>query len=440
MRALALLLPLAHAASISVAPEALVAEAAASKRGDEQLQFVHIPKTGGSSIVEMGNKVGVRWGDRRVNWPGQRHGEDTLAACSGGCKGTQQPCSPWHLPPAFFEARKIHPNPYEEQNSFCVARHPYARAVSQYVWNMQVTMRGASDKELNEACTATRMNSQILEGLARRNASLALAAGGRTINSLAAEEDCHWLPLVAYTKGESGCKVVLNTETLAEDFDELVDTQPHKGNPLAKLPKMVHNKSEHFCKLDVSELNTAARKALAEVYAEDIEMFGYSPDAPHALPMKGAFKLNKARAAKGGPSKDEVKELKSEAKRVLQEARAQKEEDEQAQAAEAKASEKSARKDKLIARKEELTSKKEAKKSAKEQAEKATLKESLKEEYLEKEKLKKELKEAGGEGPHADRGQGGQGDDGGQGRADQGGQLQDVGQGGARREEGQGGR
>jgi hypothetical protein len=261
------------------------------------------------------------------------------------------------------------------------------------------------------------MNSQILEGLARRNASLALAAGGRTINSLAAEEDCHWLPLVAYTKGESGCKVVLNTETLAEDFDELVDTQPHKGNPLAKLPKMVHNKSEHFCKLDVSELNTAARKALAEVYAEDIEMFGYSPDAPHALPMKGAFKLNKARAAKGGPSKDEVKELKSEAKRVLQEARAQKEEDEQAQAAEAKASEKSARKDKLIARKEELTSKKEAKKSAKEQAEKATLKESLKEEY---------------------RGQAGQGAHGGEGRADQGGQLQDVDQGGARREEGEG--
>ena len=382
MRVMALLLPLAaHAASISVAPEALVAEAAASKRGDEQLQFVHIPKTGGSSIVEMGNKVGVRWGDRRVNWPGQRHGEDTLAACSGGCKGTQQPCSPWHLPPAFFEARKIHPNPYEEQNSFCVARHPYARAVSQYVWNMQVTMRGASDKELNEACTATRMNSQILEGLARRNASLALAAGGRTINSLAAEEDCHWLPLVAYTKGESGCKVVLNTETLAEDFDELVDTQTHKGSPLAKLPKMVHNKSEHFCKLDVSELNTAARKALAEVYAEDIEMFGYSPDAPHALPMKGAFKLNKARAAKGGPSKDEVKELKSEAKRVLQEARAQKEEDEQSQAAEEKESAKSARKEKLNARKEELTSKKEAeksakeeKKSAKEQAEKSTLK------------------------------------------------------------------
>lgn len=307
MRTAALLLPLAHAASISVAPEALVAEAAAGRRGDEHLQFVHIPKTGGSSIVEMGNKVGVKWGDRRVNWPGQKRGEDTLAACSGGCKGTQQPCSPWHLPPAFFEARKIHPNPYEEQNSFCVARHPYARAVSQYVWNMQVTMRGASDKELNEACTATRMNSQILEGLARRNASLALAAGGRTINSLAAEEDCHWLPLVAYTKGEAGCKVVLNTETLAEDFDELVATQTHKGSSsLARLPKMVHNKSEHFCKLDVSELNSAARKALAEVYAEDMQMFGYSPEAPHALPMKGAFKLNKARAAKGGPSKEEV--------------------------------------------------------------------------------------------------------------------------------------
>ena len=121
-------------------------------------------------------------------------------------------------------------------------------------------------------------------------------------------EDCHWLPLVAYTKGETGCKVVLNTETLAEDFDELVSTQTHKGSsPLAKLPKMVHNKSEHFCKLDVSELNSAARKALAEVYAEDMQMFGYSPDAPHALPMKGAFKLNKARAEKGGPSKAEVK-------------------------------------------------------------------------------------------------------------------------------------
>jgi len=62
---------------------------------------------------------------------------------------------------------------------------------------------------------------------------------------------------------------------------------------------MVHNKSEHFCKLDVGELSPAARKALAEVYAEDMALFGYSPDAPHALPQKGAFKMNKVQAARG---------------------------------------------------------------------------------------------------------------------------------------------
>ena len=87
-----------------------------------------------------------------------------------------------------------------------------------------------------------------------------------------------------------------------EDFDELVTMQARKHDPLAQLPKMVHNKSEHFCKLDVSELSAASRKALAEVYAEDIKLFGYSPDAPHMLPQKGAFKMPAWPAFAGPPS------------------------------------------------------------------------------------------------------------------------------------------
>ena len=93
------------------------------------VQLAQIPRTGGSGLARVAEEAGLLWGSRRNDWPGQPQrrsatkssqdygGEGSPAAsdsrrvlqlrsvgCSFGCPGTAQPCSPLHLPPAYFEA------------------------------------------------------------------------------------------------------------------------------------------------------------------------------------------------------------------------------------------------------------------------------------------------------------------------------------------------
>ena len=65
------------------------------------LQLAHVPKTGGTSLEDLAAQAGVQWGLHRSDWPGQTPSNDTKQECAHGCKGTEQPCSPWHLPPAY---------------------------------------------------------------------------------------------------------------------------------------------------------------------------------------------------------------------------------------------------------------------------------------------------------------------------------------------------
>ena len=94
-----------------------------------------------------------------------------------------------------------------------------------------------------------------------------------------AQEDCHWLPVQAYTRGADGCSTVLHYETLDDEFTELAQGA---GGALATLPSLSSIHDLHVprekCSLNHTLLSNEVRSALASVYAEDMAAFGYSSD------------------------------------------------------------------------------------------------------------------------------------------------------------------
>ena len=91
----------------ALAPEAEMQPAAA-----KELAFIHIPKTGGTSIEEAGAQVGFSWG-KHFNFSATN---TQSSACD----------SLYHVPPGMLET-----HPYAAFDTFCAKRHPYTRAISQ---------------------------------------------------------------------------------------------------------------------------------------------------------------------------------------------------------------------------------------------------------------------------------------------------------------------
>lgn len=97
------------------------------------LQFIHIPKTGGTTVTRVGAKHGYLWGV--VHWnacsllPFQFQ---RATACVDPSVITNS--VPHHLPPRYhkcsYEKDNVRSTYY--MNSFCVVRNPYTKLLSEY--------------------------------------------------------------------------------------------------------------------------------------------------------------------------------------------------------------------------------------------------------------------------------------------------------------------
>lgn len=81
----------------------------------EELEFIHITKTGGTSIELWGEARGIKWAYKNKSY------------LNKFSRYNYKNCSSWHVPPKYF-----HNNPYEKKRTFTVVRNPYTRLISEF--------------------------------------------------------------------------------------------------------------------------------------------------------------------------------------------------------------------------------------------------------------------------------------------------------------------
>lgn len=251
------------------------------------MKFIHVPRTGGSSVEDCARdqpRATDRWGvhnpllnnltemNATAIWPpwGERgYGPD----------GTGFParCFAQHVPPSLLDVGY-----YTEGETFCAVRNPYDRIISQLGFTEAFYLQ-------TYKCNATELNRYVSTILPLLHLHPYYA-------------DCHHLPQAAFVYGwdpkkmavdrqAKSCNNIMRYESLAEDFNKLM---AKKGYPyrLSESSRNSETKSPSGCQvLTKDDLSIENRLLIENVYKEDFELFGYErletgPGQNHGKPPR----------------------------------------------------------------------------------------------------------------------------------------------------------
>jgi hypothetical protein len=228
-----------------------------------KLEFVHITKTGGTSVEVEAARAGIRWGACHVRtletcrpvWPpdwqrsGVRPMYDLLSNAPVQARRT-----PWHIPPSWFAN-----SPYEGSATFTIVRNPYERYISEYYCPWFGLNRGKPGNQTKEENPDT-LNQWLSERL-------------RGLHTAASH---HMLPQHFYVYDWNGTKVidhVLRFESLQQDFAKLMQQY--------ELPLNLSDKAMNKAKVSekkrmtVADLFPSTIQLINHYAAEDFRRFGY---------------------------------------------------------------------------------------------------------------------------------------------------------------------
>ncbi|KAL3903528.1 MAG: hypothetical protein SGILL_010411 [Bacillariaceae sp.] len=261
-----------------------------TKEGKQRpLNFLHIPKTGGSSIEMAAAMSNVSWGSclfRQRSYfsplvcPPYNPSNNWLR--KGGKKIYFNPSSFWHIPIQYLpfnysESINFYPNytnPYADHDLFVVVRNPYKRAVSEYYF--RTTGRAGTVKD-----TVWAMNAFIQSHLKSFKESARPTPANRAPAGYF-QKDAHFIPQYDFvylttTPTEKPKRIVrhiVHFEHLNEQFESLMQAYNLKINLTAA--GKVHDRAEHHPKHTVAKLSKMTRLLIEDVYAKDFEMGGYT--------------------------------------------------------------------------------------------------------------------------------------------------------------------
>jgi Sulfotransferase family len=132
------------------------------------LEFVHIPKTGGTAVENAAKKQNIRWGANHYKIRPKEHRR-------------YMDVPYWHMPPHYYQ--RLHtevlqefdpygPNPYYNVNNnatpalFTIVRNPYARVVSEYLFYHREAKHYTNVSKYNDAPKMNAWISSILSSMA----------------------------------------------------------------------------------------------------------------------------------------------------------------------------------------------------------------------------------------------------------------------------------
>ena len=242
-----------------------------------QLEFVHIPKTGGTIIESTAALAGIRWSICHIAPPSvvQRI-SDHITQCPGLAPWADLYGSPihgcplWHLPPHYFQLPRFPHNPYNNAKLFAVVRNPFDRLVSEYFYSAQYS------STQNITTSVSHFNAWVRFFLSRTKE----ATKGDIANNITGDHKYflnagHFIPQYDFVfhGDQQVIHHVLKFEQLHDDFHDLMAlyhlnlTLPSKqDNHVRKATKT----------LGVKDLTPDLILMIEEVYANDFREFGYA--------------------------------------------------------------------------------------------------------------------------------------------------------------------
>lgn len=265
-----------------------------TNREKRPLNFVHIAKNGGSSIVQAAIDAKLNWGDClfQQHWPGR--------SCP------LPPAQPWpaedptgwgrvwwHLPPAQLPLEELsksnvtaptnitiptmpYTNPYDNYDLFAVMRNPYDRAVSEFYYHCG---------RFPNLCKGLdgRRATRVLNRNIQQACKVQLNVRQRSEEYIFHEG--HWIPqhnFFVWKDKQRKIEHLLHLETLDQEFPSLMRAYnlhdqvilPHKQmKPRSKSSSNHHSMS-------VLNLTISTVKLIEVVYEKDFILGGYEMVSP----------------------------------------------------------------------------------------------------------------------------------------------------------------
>lgn len=217
-------------------------EAAKALQAKEQIEFIHIPKNGGTAVEDAGHHSGeFAWGRFAQRWQSEK--KVTLS--------DHEQCYAWHVPPSLLQTN---PNPYENKTNICIKRHPYDRAISQYMYAKGKKCQTEKAEGLN----------QFLQD------KLHKVQAGKIY-----EMDCHFLPQTTYmfkADGQPWCSYTFDMMDLSEHFNELME----KHGAETRLSAKPASHWSYCPDVTPAMLTQETRDLIDTIYAEDFKKLDYS--------------------------------------------------------------------------------------------------------------------------------------------------------------------